>query len=186
MGIITSRFGNKIGVFHPRAYWAARLRSGIGKDDYWLSEIDNRQFFLGKHAAPRTYDWTLDLVATGDLLRIKELWMICPPGEVSPKGNTATLYFDSKGGEAGMAFHFNVAIMTQGGRVDHKVIGKVTDRATGDCECFVWDDEIKGMSAVYKTNVNNFASWRPGVAPIGRLSHEVVGLRGVAENFYRP
>lgn len=181
MGIITSRFGNKIGQFERRAYWAAKLR-----DDTWLSEIDNKQWFFGKIEAPRTYDWTMDLVTTGDVLKIKELWMFCRAGRVSRKGNTACLRFDPTGRDAGMAFMFNLTQMSVDVRIDHKVIGKVTDRMTGECECFIWDDEIGGMSSPYVTNVNDFAAWRPGIPHIGRLSHEVIGLRGVAENFYRP
>ncbi len=169
MGLITSVFGSHIGKFYTFAYWAAKLRN----PDQWLSEVDGRVNFIG--AAYRPYDWTMDLVTTGDILRIAELWMFCPRNQLSPEGNTARIPFSQE--ESGTAFMFNVARVMMEHRVDHKIIGKVTDRDSGDCVCFIWDDLYKVMSSPFYTNVNKFASWREGVAPIGQLSHEVIGLR---------
>lgn len=174
MSIIQTIFGSHIGLFYDYPYWAVKLRSGgETRPEQWISEVDGRINIL--NASIRPYDWTKDLIDTSDIMRIEELWMFCPRTPHSPEGNTAHFRFTKD--EAGTAFQFNVSKMMVDHRVDHKIIGKVTNRTEGDCTCFIWDGALRVMSAPYKTNVYNFKSWRDGVAPIGKLAHEVVGLR---------
>ena len=169
MSLIKTVFGSHIGQFYNHPYWAVKLRD----PERWISEIDGQVNFLG--AIYKPYDWTMDLISTGDIFDIEELWMFCPKTDIAPQGSTCTLRFTTQ--DKGTAFQFNVTKMKLDTRVDHKIIGKVIDRASGDCECFIWDDEMRVMSMPYYTNVNKFKSWREGIAPIGQLSHAIIGLR---------
>jgi hypothetical protein len=185
--VIPSIAGSRIGEFFDKPYWAVKLRSTISGNDVpyvgerWLCEMDKRPsaLFNPNHVH---YDWTLDLITTGDILRIEQLWMFCPRNPTSPNGNTATLFFKPE--EAGTAFLFNISQQSMYGRMDHKIIGKVYDRQNGDCACFIWDDFYKCMSSPWHTNIYKFGTWRAsvpgkpgGIAPIGELSQETIGLR---------
>src|SRR5690242_11064514 len=94
MGLIDDLLGQPL-MKIDRSYWAVKL-----KNDQWLSEArltyDKGSF--------RHFDWSNDLVATGDVLKIKELWLLCPPNKFSPLGNTARLVIE----EPGTAFQFKV------------------------------------------------------------------------------
>jgi hypothetical protein len=167
MPIIASHLGSQIGAFFSnRCYWAVKLTN-----DKWLCELDTIPDL--RTGTQRELDWTLDIVGSGDIGRIRELWMFCPKSLTSPLGNTATLRFT----EPRTAFVLKRGSVSMFHRtMDYLIIGKVLDKYTGDCECFIWDDRLRGMSAPYYTNVSNFAAWRAGVLPIGRLSYEVLGL----------
>lgn len=158
-----------------RSVWAVKLADGR-----FLSERDMvrdpRYDHDLRHPGKRPFDWSLDLVGTGDILKIKELWLVCPPNKISPLGNTARLPIV----EPGTAFQFktaNVDALGSWGRtVVSQVIGRVTNKETGECECFIWDNEIKAMGT-YNTNIYKFGSWRDGVAPIGALALSVQGFK---------
>ncbi len=152
---------------------------------------------IGMTMEKRNLDWTLDICSTGDWAYITELWMICPPTHVSPAGNTARLPISP----AGTAFQFKVGVLDSNfgeslRRPLAQIIGRVTNQETGDCECHVFDygagalivhengkdNEGHPIYGPWKTNVYNMSSWRPqipgqpSVAPIGRLSFDVLGL----------
>jgi hypothetical protein len=172
MGIVSSILGGTIGRFYgPYAYWAVKLDNGK-----FQSEIDS--VFDVAHAGKRPFDWTLDLVATDDILRVQELWLFCPPNSFNPLGSTARLPILIPG----TAFQFKVANMdsnfaTATRNVASQVIGRVDDPATGACTFFVYDGPQNVMSFPLHTNIYNFGSWRDGIAPIKQLSFEVLGLR---------
>jgi|SRR6516165_652665 hypothetical protein len=174
---IASMNGSHIGKFFDFPYWAVKLR----EPEQWLSEVDNKQFELSSlvpfmnRQRKNTFDWTLDLITTGDILRIEELWLFCPRTPLAPQGSTGVLRFTKD--DAGTAFHFNITNMTQFERADHKIIGKVINREDGTCICYVWDDFEKKMTNPHLTNVNNFQSWTARVAGPGMLHKEVIGLR---------
>lgn len=118
----------------------------------------------------RLVDWTLDLSATGDLKRVKEVRLICPG-----LFTHGVLKFK----ESQTAFQFkNSSAVHDGQRqyrvLEAQVIGRVTDKVTGDCDCFIWDRTI-GLFK-YQSNIRSFGAWRPGIAPIGELSQNVLGL----------
>jgi hypothetical protein len=164
--MIKSVLGATIGrLFGDRAYWAAKLQ-----DHRWISELDQR---MG-----RSFDWTLDAVDTGDVLKIKELWLFCPPNSVSPLGNTARLPIT----EPGTAFQFKVASVDgfldgMERKVESQIIGRVDDKATGACTCFIWDAQLRVLSTPWQSNIHSFGSWREGIAKIGALSPQVLGVR---------
>lgn len=172
MGIITSVLGSTIGRFYgDRSYWAVKLSNGK-----FQSELDS--VFDLAHAGKRPFDWTLDLVATDDIMKVKELWLFCPPSSINPFGSTAHFPILIPG----TAFQFKVSNMDSSLVASTKsmvsqVIGRVDDPATGDCTFFVYDAPLNAMSFPLKTNINDFGSWREGIAPIKQLSFEVLGLR---------
>lgn len=193
MGLIEELLGQTLYTL-DRSYWAVKL-----DNDEWICE--KRTIFDIKYGL-RNFDWSNDLVATGDVMRIKELWLFCPPNKYSPVGNTARLIIE----EPGTAFQFkvshadsNIAMTTR--TLQGHIIGKVTNKENGSCECFIWDPIQQGMitpetqildpktmgplkdehgKIIYagKTSVNDFHSWRPGsIAPLGQLHLPTLGVK---------
>jgi hypothetical protein len=172
-------------VLHPfmidYPVWAVKLSTGkfLSERDTVWDELQREVGQGGRKSyfAPnkRPFDWTLDLVQNGDVMKIKELWMICPPGPVSPLGNTAKLPIT----EPGTAFMFKTRHLIMGpGRPEfHLIIGRVDDKATGDCTYFVYDCILRGMSEPLRNNVYDFQSWREGIGRVGALSTNALGLR---------
>jgi hypothetical protein len=192
MGLVEDLLGAPL-MKITRSYWAVKL-----KDETWLSEA--RMTY--KKGAFRYFDWSNDLVATGDVLNIQELWLFCPPNAYSPLGNTARLVIE----EPGTAFQFKVGhadsnIASTWKTLQGHIIGKVTNKETGACECFIWDPIQNGLltpeTQIYdaetgglkrnpdgsiaqagKTSVYDFHSWRPGsIAPLGQLQLDTLGVR---------
>lgn len=183
MGLIDDLLGQPL-MKIDRSYWAVKLKNG-----QWLSEArltyDKGSF--------RHFDWSNDLVATGDVLKIKELWLLCPPNKFSPLGNTARLVIE----EPGTAFQFKVGhadsnIAATWKTVQGHIIGKVTNKIAGSCDCFIYDPIQQGLitpdtkmfdqsgQLVFagKTSVYDFHSWRPGsIAPLGALELKTLGVR---------
>ena len=194
---VFSQGGYPIGSPEPdRSYWAAHLKD----PDVWVCEMDR---VTSRFIGPPTLDWTLDICGpSADWKRITELWMICPPSYISPAGNTARLPIITPG----TAFQLKVGFLDSNigqslKRQVAQIIGRVVDEETGACECFVYDNAAqclcvfengkdsdgKPIYGPWKTFVGvkdhpSMGSWRPqipgqpSVAPIGRLSFEVVGL----------
>jgi hypothetical protein len=178
-----------------RSYWAVKLDTGE-----WVSEARVKtDLYKGEE---RHFDWSNDLVANGDVARIKELWLLCPPSKTSPLGNTARLVIT----EPNTAFQFKVAtadsnFAATSRTVQAHIIGKITNKETGACECFIWDSVQEGLitpdTKIFdasepdfvkknkygfpilagKTNVYNFHSWRDGIAPLGRLELNTIGAK---------
>lgn len=123
-----------------RSYWAAKLNT-----DEWVSEA--RTVHDWRKGESRQIDWMDDLVATEDCNKIVELWLLCPPSQTSPLGNTARLPIV----HPGSAFQFKVATHDTAGIVgpgirtmQAHIIGRV-DNAEGDCTCFIYDPVQDGM-----------------------------------------
>ena len=171
MGIVTSVLGSMVGLLLPdRPYWAVKLSTGK-----WACELDTRKD-ARIPGGVRTFDWTLDLVDTGDIARVRELWLFCPPNPMHPMGQTARLPIV----DPYSCFQMKVGMVHAFGASDRymasQIIGRVTNKVEGDCECFVWDAELNAMGT-WNSNVYRMGSWREGIAPQGDLSFEVLGLR---------
>jgi hypothetical protein len=169
--LLPSVFGSLVGKILPhRTYWAAKLSTGA-----WVCELDHRDDL--SHGTRRSFDWSLDLVDTGDVLKITELWLFCPPSRLSPLGSTARLPIT----EPGTAFQFTFsrvdAFGAWGKTIQHRIIGRVIDKARGECEYVVYDGEVGGMSTPMTNNVYDFQGWREGIPRLGPLNVEVLGLR---------
>lgn len=154
-----------------RAWWAVRL-----DNDEWLCEARLHTDLC--KGTERHFEWYEDLVANGDCMRIKELWLLCPPNALSPLGNTAYLPIS----EPGTAFDFKVAsassnfIETWKTQEAH-IIGRVTDKASGNCECFIWDERYSCLCQPYKTNIHHFGRWRENLPEFKALAFEKMGVR---------
>jgi len=177
-----------------RSWWAVRLNTGE-----WVCEARVKtDLYRGEE---RHYDWSNDLVANEDVLKITELWLLCPPSKTSPLGNTARLVIT----EPGTAFQFKVAtadsnIASISRNMQAHIIGKITNKETGDCDIFAWDEVQQGLitpetriydpltggarrdkdgNLVYagKNNIYNFHGWRSSMADMGRLELRTVGVR---------
>lgn len=162
---------NAIGdAIDPRlAYWSVLLRTG----KEWSERSLIPTFIRGQRGL-RKLDWALDLVSTGDVHKIKELTLNCPDGRKAVLEITEDM----------PAFQFKTKALDMIGAgsaaLEYHVIGRVIDKLTGRCECFIWDyrpEPGKPNLVAYKSTIYNFGGWRPTVTPIGALGLEVQGFR---------
>lgn len=124
----------------------------------------------------RPVDWTLDLVSTGDIARIRRIWLVCPPHPAYPRGAAPALEVP----ELGRVFQVKVANLDVLGAWGNyrvaQVIGKVLDPLTGDCEVLGWDQEERRIVGPYRSNLAKVELWRAGLAPLYHVSVPVLGL----------
>jgi len=120
----------------------------------------------------RPLDWYLDLVATGDVKKIKAIVLHTPRGD-------AALRID----EPGTVYQLNAAALlsdtgtgTMTRQKDAQIIGRVDNRDTGVGIAFIWDVHTQQMYRDESANIHNFAGWRPGIAPLGALAIQNMGL----------
>ena len=195
MGLVEELLGCPL-LEITRSYWAVKLNTGE-----WVCEARVKtDLYRGEE---RHYDWSNDLVANEDVLKITELWLLCPPSKTSPLGNTARLEIT----EPGTAFQFKIAtadsnVASTSRSLQAHVIGRLDNKENGDCTCFIYDPVQDGLltpetkiydplahdhikrdkngNIVYagKTNITDFHSWRPGsLAHLGRLELRTIGVR---------
>jgi len=124
----------------------------------------------------RKLDWGNDLVSTGDIHRLKELRLHCPDGRVAVLEITPDM----------PAFQFKTKSLDMlgagGNSLEYQVIGRVIDKETGRCECFIWDYRPKAGEpnlVAYKSSIYHFGGWRDTVTPLGALGLEVQGFKGL-------
>ena len=176
MALINELLGGRTLVEIDRPYWAAKL-----DDDRWLCEASTRVDIRAGRC--RLVDWTLDLVSTDDLARVRELWLLCPGSKLSPMGNTVRMPILAPY----TAFQFKCALVdaTPAGAVAHSrmaamLIGRLDDVESGECTCFVWDAQMQALYHSWKTNVyapSGMGTWRSGGIPIPRQSLAVLGIK---------
>jgi hypothetical protein len=136
---------------------------------YWSVLLEN-----GKERNERQIDWGNDLVSTGDVRHIRELRLHCPDGrtvtlEITP--DTPAFQFKTKALDT---------IGSIGSNLEYHVIGRVVDKASGRCECFIWDYRpLPGQPNLiaYKSTIYTFGGWRDTVTPMGALSLDVQGFK---------
>lgn len=154
-----------------RSYWAVKL-----DNEEWICEA--RVHIDATTGVERHYQWYEDIVSNGDGAHIKELWLLCPANNVSPLGNTARIPIV----EPWTAFDFKVAhassnIARSWNTQEAHIIGRVDDRGTGDCTCFIWDCRYNTLCQPFHTNVHNFGTWKTSLPPRGALALEKIGVR---------
>lgn len=157
-----------------------QIRAFIAGESYWkvtftngktLSELDSKPYFDGnKEIRVRAVEWLEDLIAAGDLRNVKEA-MLCTPQGVAHFTVTEpyTVFQLSRG---------TLAAFTGQKIKNMQVVGVVTDKDSGDCECAIWDQQTKQLYTMFN-NVRNFTKWREGVADVGMLNIKALDLRGV-------
>jgi len=151
------------------AYWSVLLRSGRE----WTERSLIPTFTRGQKGI-RKLDWALDLVSTGDIHKIKELRLHCPDGRRAVLEITEDM----------PAFQFKTKALDMIGAgsaaLEYHVIGRVIDKVSGRCECFIWDYRpLPGEPnlVAYKSSIYQWGGWRDTVTPLGALSLEVQGFR---------
>jgi hypothetical protein len=169
MGIATTLYAVGDAIDPRLAYWSVLLTTG----KRWLENQLIPTLVKGQRGL-RKLDWNLDLVSTGDIHKIKEVTLHCPDGR------TAVLEIP----ERSTAFQFKTKSLDMVGAnansLEFQVIGRVLDKATGRCECLIWDYRPKPGEpnlVAYKSNIYHFGAWRDTITPMGALSLEVQGLR---------
>lgn len=169
MGIATSLFAVGDAIDPRLSFWSVLLSTNKR-----LSERQLVPTFRQGQRGVRRLDWALDLTATGDIKRVKEVTLHCPDGRI------AVLEIP----ESGTAFQFKTKALNMLGandiNLEYQVIGRVLDKVSGCCECFAWDYRPKPGEpslVAYKTSIYQFGAWRDTVTPLGALGLEVQGLR---------
>lgn len=152
---------NTIAIGH--SYWKVKLNSG--------KEISELGMSFDLLRGTRSIEWLEDIVGSGDNARIAAITLCTPHGN-------ATLLI----GEAYTTFQLKQGTMTISERgteriLQAQIIGRVDDKATGECTAVIWDVLEQRLYTDFKTNVRDFAAWRPGTMPIGALHLDVVGVR---------
>jgi hypothetical protein len=142
------------------SYWKAILTSGRE-----LSEVQLNRDTSGKH---RPIRWLEDIVSSGDGARIAELWLCTPQGEAALRiFEPYTAY----------QFNQNVTTLKEGTRRIAQIVGRVDNKETGQGIAFIWDTTTQTLYKDDQASVLAFHAWRPGIAPIGALSLDVIGVR---------
>jgi hypothetical protein len=120
----------------------------------------------------RPLEWYEDLVATGDVKKIKMIVLHTPKGDAA---------IDIR--EPGTAYQFNAASLLldisggpSGRQRDAQIIGRVDDKATGLGVAFIWDVPMQQVYKDESADIRNFQGWRPGIQPLGLLAIENMGL----------
>lgn len=120
----------------------------------------------------RSLEWHEDLVATGDVRRIRELWLHTPIGDAALRVS-----------ESGTAYQLNAAGLlmdicsTGGGRQrDAQIIGRVDHKETGRGVAYIWDVHTRQLYKDEQASVLHFTGWRPGIADLGELAWRHMGV----------
>jgi hypothetical protein len=144
-----------------QSYWIARLSSG--------REIHEFETFTDiLRGRTRHMEWLEDITASGDLAKVVSVTLCTPQGDVHvpvvrPYG----------------AFQLNqgIASLFTGERIrTAQIVGSIVNDE-GDCVAAIWDARLHKLYPEMHTNVLNFSSWHPSVAPLGRLNIEALGVR---------
>lgn len=174
MGLIEDLLGGNTLLQIQRSYWAAKLNDGSWLSEAWV-KTDVRV------GGRRHYDWTNDLVATGDVERVTELWLLCPSSAPSPQGNTVRVPIH----EPGTAFQFkrgafNTNIVQGRKLMIAQAIGRLDDKATGEAVVFLWDQLRFALFAPWYVNLydpHGLGAWRDDTLPVPALEFRQLGIR---------
>lgn len=149
------------------AHWGAVLITGRKLSKY-------QRVFDQRLGQERELDWSLDLISTGDILKIKELHLVYPGLlrkavlKITEPGTVFQFCRQVKGFDPSSGQGFDA--------VEAQIIGRVYDKENGLCEGYIWD-RVQGLLQYKDVSVYKFPSWRPGLMPPGELSLEVLGIR---------
>lgn len=157
-------------IFTGQSYWKVRLTSGkeVSELGTKVEHVIHPQ--TGKLVArKRKIEWLEDITASGDNAHIKELILCTPRGDAHMPISEPYTAFQLHRGFASL-FTGERMLLAQ-------IIGRVDDKETGACTAAIWDVQEQRLYIDHHTTVSSFSAWRPGVAAVGALSLEVVGVR---------
>lgn len=168
MPVLVHRAEGQLAAFlSGRAFWGIELEDGG-----WYTQLHTLVDVV--RGCERELQWYDDIVATSDVLRIKELWLFCPKSRETPLGATCELDIKEKGTAfycAGKASSLGV-----GRYPTFTLIGRVNDKDSGDCEMYIWDALVRRCYH-HRSNVRNISQWRKGGPIVGKLALDRIGLR---------
>jgi hypothetical protein len=178
MGLATSLSAIGDAIDPSLAYWSARISMKLSRTNKKIEKVVSERDLLptlkSGQKGVRKLDWGNDIVSTGDIHHIRELTLHCPDGRTAVLEITPNM----------PAFQFKTKSLNMLGASDIglecQVIGRVIDKQSGRCECFIWDYRPKAGApnlVAYKSSIYCFGSWRDTLTPIGALGLEVQGFR---------
>ena len=169
--MIVSTLSKNAQLMRGQSYWQVKLTTGRT-----FSELDEPVKFepdpvTGRMVArKRKIEWAEDIVASGDTAHIKEIHLITPQGDAYLSIVEPYSAIQFKRG--------TMMILGAGQRIANAhIIGRVDNLETGDCTATIWDVQEQHLYVDHQTNVKTFAAWRPGVAAVGLLALDAIGLR---------
>lgn len=169
MSVATSLYAIGDAIDPRLAFWEVLLTT----NKRWNERQLIPTFKAGQRGV-RKLDWGDDIVSTGDIHKIKELTLHCPDGHMAVLEINPDM----------PAFQFKTKSLHMLGAGDNPlefhVIGRVLDKVSGRCECFVWDYRPKPGETnlvAYKSSIYHFGAWRDTITPLGALNLEVQGFR---------
>jgi hypothetical protein len=172
------------------SYWQVQFTSG-----HTLSELDTkpvelntqssiwtpdgrvvspRPAIVGERARMRKVEWLEDVIGSGDLARVKEVILRTPQGDAHIQVTEPYTVFQFSRGTMAIDPVSRRTIRIK----NAQLIGVVTDKETGDCEYAAWDVQTQQLYTGVN-NVLNFAAWRDGIIPVGKLNLATMDVRGV-------
>lgn len=177
MNILPGRpFDQLHALVSGRSYWGIALRRTPEAKNEWRSELDTKVSV--RDAWGGNLQWYDDIVATGDIRYVKELWLFCPRSKNTPVGATCEL--DIHPGQYAFQIKGAACNIAGGGRYDTwQLIGRVDNPITGDSTCYVWD-YLDGRCYKHQMNILRPVPWREHGPRIGQLNLNVVGLEEFA------
>jgi hypothetical protein len=143
-----------------QSYWKARLSNGRV-----LCELDTVTDF--RQARTRKVEWLEDLIGSGDLRKVVEVVLCTPDGDVHLPIERPYSVFQLNQG---------VASLFDGERTKTcQIIGRV-ENTEGDCTAVIWDALEERLYPEFHTNVLRFEPWRKGVARLGEINLDILGI----------
>jgi hypothetical protein len=143
-----------------QSYWRVKLSTGRT-----LCELDTITDI--RSARTRHAEWLEDLCGSDDLSKVIEVTLCTPHGEASIDVPRPRGVFQLSCGIVALFDHQRTKTA--------QIIG-VLDGDNGECIAAIWDVLEQQIYTDFHTNVLDFAAWHDGIAPIGRLNIEALGL----------
>jgi len=146
------------------SYWEVTLKSG--------KKIHEGQVCVDFLHGSHNISWIEDIIGSGDNKNILEVSLVTPKGKISiPILEPYTCFQLQRG---------TTSLLTNEKIQNCQIIGRVDDRDTGACISVIWDNlSDQKLYVDHFTTVKHFAKWREGIADIGPLNYDVVGLRHI-------
>lgn len=151
-------------TFRNDTFWRVTLATG--------KQITEGQISFDFLRGTRSIDWHLDIASTNDCKQIKAIALCTPEEEV-------TLHVSGTPPEPYCVFQFKQGtklLLRKGNIVNAHIIGRVDDKRTGDCTAIIWD-ALEKKVYTHTTTIYHFSAWRQGVADIGPINYQAMGVR---------
>lgn len=150
----------RIALSQGQSFWKVRLASGRV-----LSELDTVTDI--RKARMHKTEWLEDLAGSGDIANVREVALCTPRGVARIESERPYAFFQINRGYADLFASTKMKYV--------QIVGCLTGN-NGECIAAIWDVLEQQIYPDFHTNVLDFAAWHEGIAPIGRLNIEALGL----------